>query len=553
VLSSPEEGPGDSGNPRSGGHLVARQLRVQGVDTVFCVPGESHLDVLDGLYDEPQVRLVVCRHEAAACNMAVADAKLTGRPGVCMVSRGPGAAHASIGVHIAEQDSVPLVLLVGQVPSLHRGRDSFQEVDHGQFFGSMAKWVSEITRPDQVPETVARAFQVATAGRPGPVVISLPEDVLEMTSGAADAAAYVEAEPVPAAASMEALARLLARAERPIVVAGGSRWTEADTEEVRIFAKRLGLPVAASFRSQDVIDNRSQAYCGALGVGAPPGLLRRLPESDLVLALGTRLDDLTTGGYRLLRPPRPAQPLVHVHPDPGELGRVFQPELAINATPASFLAAASSLDPAVPDGRRHWAAQLRDDYLRSRESTPRSPMDLAAVIRHLSERMPEDTVITNGAGNYTGWVHRFHQFKRFGTQLAPVAGAMGFGVPAALAAKLRHPERPVVCYAGDGCFLMSSQELATAIRYRLPVIFVVIDNASYGSIRSHQVRRYPGRLHATDITSPDFVAYARAFGCWACEVTETAGFGPALEAALGAGQPALLHLRVDAALELASA
>ncbi|WP_338198415.1 thiamine pyrophosphate-dependent enzyme [Candidatus Nephthysia bennettiae] len=553
MLSSPDEGAGEVRNGRSGGHLVARQLRVQGVDTVFCVPGESHLDVLDGLYDEPEVKLVVCRHEAAACNMAVADAKLTGRPGVCMVSRGPGAAHAAIGVHIAEQDSAPLVLLIGQVPSRHRGRESFQEVDYRQFFGSMAKWVSEITHPDQVPETMARAFQVAAAGRPGPVVISLPEDVLEMRSAVADAARDVVVEPAPSAASMETLGRLLARAERPIVVAGGSRWTEAATEELRRFAERSSLPVAASFRSQDVIDNRSQAYCGALGVGAPSGLLRLLPESDLVLALGTRLDDLTTGGYRLLRPPSPAQPLVHVHPEPGELGRVFQPELAINATPAAFLAAASALDSAVPEGRRDWAGGLREEYVRSRESNPRSPLDLAAVVRHLSDRMPDDTVITNGAGNYTGWVHRFHQFKRFGTQLAPVAGAMGFGVPAALAAKLRHPERPVVCYAGDGCFLMSSQELATAARYQLPVIFVVIDNASYGSIRSHQVRRYPGRLHATDITSPDFVAYARAFGCWGCEVTETAAFAPALEAALAAGQPALLHVRVDAALDLASA
>jgi acetolactate synthase I/II/III large subunit len=509
------------------------------------VPGESFLAVLDALHDGP-TRLITCRHEAAAANMAVAYGKLTGRPGVCLVTRGPGATQAAVGVHTAAQDSAPMLLLVGQVSRAVRGREAFQELDVPAVFGPMAKWAAEADDPDRLPELLARAVQTAVSGRPGPVVLSLPEDVLTATTRAADARPVRPVAPGVAPADLARLRELLGAARRPLVVAGGPGWTEAAAADLKAVAEASRLPVAVSFRSQDVLDNRSPSYAGDLGVSANPALAERVRAADLLVAVGPRLGAITTGGYRLLEAPVPRQRLVHVHPGLAELGRLYQPDLAVNAAVGPFLAAWRSVPPVRGDAWAGWTQAARDNYLAWVRPWP-SPgrLDLGQAMAALRERLPDDAVVASAAGNYTAWVHRFFQFRRHGTQLAPKSGAMGFGLPAALAAKVVHPRRTVVAVAGDGDFLMTAQELATAVQHRLDVVVLVVNNGMYGTIRMHQERAYPGRVTGTELQNPDFPALAEAYGAAGEAVADAEAFPAALDRALAAGRPALLDLRVD--------
>ncbi len=531
---------------RSGGEILVAALRTNGVDALYCVPGESYIAVLDALYDAPGVRVVTCRHEAAAANMAEADGKMTGRPGVAFVTRGPGATHASIGVHTAMQDSTPMLLFVGQVPRRLRGRDAFQEVDYEKMFGGLAKWAFEIDDARRIPEIVARAFGVACAGRPGPVVISLPEDGLAEHVDAVDLGPTRTVHAYPSEDELVAFCTMLAAAERPLVILGGSVWDAEACAALRRFATRSALAVACSFRRQALFDNRDEHYVGDLGYGVDPALALRVRDADLIVAIGGRLGDVPTGSYSLIEAPRPRQRLVHVHPDPLELGRVFETALAINAAPTAF---ARALDRVPPIDGTRWAESTRAGR-RAYEAYVQPPpiesaLDLAAIVRFLSERLPEDAFITTGAGNFSIWPRRFFQYKQFGTQLAPIAGAMAYGVPAAVAAKLRYPDRIAVAFAGDGDFMMSGQELATAMQYGAAIVVVVINNGMLGTIRMHQEQHYPGRTIATDLCNPDFVALARAYGAHAALVERTADFAAAFEAALASGRPALLELRVD--------
>ena len=539
------DGPAKLMSARTAGRALVDALTANGVDTVFCVPGESYIAALDAMYDVPALRVISCRHEGPAANMAEAYGKLTGRPGICFVTRGPGATHAAIGVHIARQDSTPMILFVGQVARGMRGREAFQELDYPQVFGGLAKWAAEVADPRRIPELVARAFRVAMSGRPGPVVVALPEDVLRAEIEVADLAPAVRSVAHPGPAQLEDVRALLEGAERPLVILGGSGWEEDACGSIRRFAERNALPVACSFRRQALFDNRDPRYAGDLGLGVNPALAQRVVDADLILAVGGRLSEVPTGGYTLVEAPRPRQRLIHVHADPDELGRVFEPDLAINAGPAEF-ARALERTPPLNVRWREWTAAARRDYEATLESRVRSErVDLAAVVRHLDGRLPEDAILCNGAGNFAAWLHRFFRYKRFGTQLAPTAGAMGYGFPAAIAAKLRHPDRIVVAVEGDGSFLMSGGELATAMHYGVAVIVLVVNNGMYGTIRMHQERSYPGRVVGTDLVNPDFVAYARAFGAHGAVVERTADFPAAFESALAAGTPALLELRTD--------
>ncbi len=529
---------------RTGAQALVRQLELHGVELAFCVPGESYLAVLDALHDSP-IRLISCRHEAAAANMAEAYGKLTGRPGICMVTRGPGATHASTGVHTARQDSTPMILLVGQVPMTIRGREAFQELDYAAVFGTMAKEAAEIDSADRVPELIARAFSVATGGRPGPVVLALPEDMLVEETDAPDAAPIEPLRPRPGSEELGRLQQLLAEARQPLAIVGEGGWTARTHADVTAFCEANELPVATSFRCQDFVDNRSRVYAGHLTLGLDPKLAQRVRDADLILAIGGRLGDVPTQEYTLLEAPRPSQTLVHVHPDPSELGRVYEPSLAILSGVEEFAAAARSLQALDPPWRE-WTAQARADYeanMRPRELP--GDLDLGKVMAFLRERLPEDAILTSGAGNFTVWAHRFYEFSRYPTQLAPRAGAMGYGVPAALAAKALHPERLVVCLAGDGDFLMSGHELATALQYDLPVVILLVNNGMYGTIRMHQERHYPGRVVGTDLRNPDFAAYAVAYGAHGETVERTEDVADAFERAVASGLPALLELRVD--------
>jgi acetolactate synthase I/II/III large subunit len=532
---------------RTGGQLVVDHLVANRIEAAFCVPGESYLAVLDALHDTP-TRLITCRHEAGAANMAVAYGKLTGRPGVCLVTRGPGATQASVGVHTAAQDSAPLLLLVGQVGRGVRGRESFQELDVPAVFGPMAKWAAEADDPARLPELLARAFEVATSGRPGPVVLALPEDVLAATARVAAARPVRRVAPGVAPADLARLRELLGGARRPLLIAGGPGWTEAAAADLRAVAEASRLPVAVSWRSQDVLDNRSDSYVGDLGVSANPALAERVRAADLVVAVGPRLGEITTGGYRLLEPPVPRQRLVHVHPGLAELGRLYQPTLAVNAAVGPFLAAWRSVPPVRGDAWAAWTEAARSNYqawVRPWPADGPGRVDLGQALAALRQRLPDDAVVASGAGNYSIWVHRFFQFRRHGTQLAPKSGAMGFGLPAALAAKVVHPRRTVVAVAGDGDFLMTGHELATAVQHGLDVVVLVVDNGMYGTIRMHQERAYPGRVIATDLQNPDFAALAEAYGAAGETVTATGDFPAALDRALEAGRPAVLTLKVD--------
>ncbi len=530
---------------RTGGRILVDQLLVHGVDTAFCVPGESYLAVLDALHGGP-IRLVTCRHEAGAANMAEAYGKLTGRPGVCLVTRGPGATHASIGVHTAFQDSTPLVLLIGQVARAHLEREAFQEIDFRRMFGEMAKWVVQVHEAERIPELLSRAFHVATSGRPGPVVVALPEDMLTEEAVVDDAARYSVVQPHPGADDLERMRQLLASAQRPLLIVGGGGWSGDAARDLLAFAEANELPVGTSFRCQDYVDNRSRVYAGHVGIGIDPALAERVREADLLLVVGARLGEVTTSGYTLLDAPTPRQTLVHVHAGAEELGRVYHADVPINAAPGPFAAAARALEPLDPSAWRDATAAAHEEYQANlRHDAGPGMLDLGEVMAVLRRRLPADAILASGAGNFSVWAHRFYEFTTYRSQLAPTSGAMGYGLPAAIAAKLVEPERTVVCFAGDGDFMMSVQELATAVQYDAAVLVLVVNNGMYGTIRMHQEREYPGRVVGTDLVNPDFAALARSFGAHGELVERTAEFEPAFDRALAAGRPALLELRVD--------
>lgn len=531
----------------TGARLLVDALLTQGVDRVFCVPGESFLAVLDSLYDERErIRTFVCRHEAAAANMAEATGKLTGRPGIAFVTRGPGATHASIGVHTAFQDSTPMILFVGQCAREHLDREAFQEIDYRRMFGQMAKLVAQIDDARRIPEYLSHAFHTACAGRPGPVVLALPEDMLSEACASVPAApAFQRVAASPSVAQIERLRSLLDDARAPLAIVGGSGWTVEACNNLRRFAENWQLPVACAFRCQDTFDNDHPNYAGDVGFGVNPVLARRIREADLLLAIGPRLGEATTGGYTLLDIPKPKPALVHVHQGADELGRVYAADLPIVSGMPEIAAALALLEPATTPAWAGSTGEAHRAYLDWRAPRPMlGDVQLGDIMAQLRERLPADAILTNGAGNYAIWLHRHFAYRSFKTQLAPTSGAMGYGVPAALAAKALHPERIAVALAGDGCFMMAGQELATAVQYGLNVIFIVVDNGHYGTIRMHQERNYPGRTHGTGLTNPDFAAFARAFGAHGETVRRTAEFLPALERSIESGLPALIEIRV---------
>ncbi len=532
---------------RTGGRVLVDQLRIHGTERAFCVPGESYLALLDAFYDVPDIALTVCRHESGAAMMADAYGKLTGQPGICIVTRGPGATNASAGIHIAYQDSTPLILLIGQVARNTLDREAFQEIDFRRMYGQLAKWVAQIDDARRIPEYLSRAFYTATSGRQGPVVLALPEDMLNDAVEVNDAEPYQCVETYPGSEAMRGLQTLLSESQRPLMILGGSGWTAKACEGIEAFAEANHVPVGASFRCQHLFDNTHPIYVGDIGIGINPKLAQRIRDADLLLVVGARLGEMTTSGYTLVDIPTPRQNLVHVYPGAEELGRVYQPRLAINASMPAFAAAAQALEPVDAIAWEAWTADARADYLANivPQHGP-GDLQLSEVVFWLRQHLPADAIITNGAGNYTAWVHRYFQYRSFRSQLAPTSGSMGYGVPAAIAAKAQHPERTVVCFAGDGCrFLMTGQELATAVQYRLNIIVLIINNGMYGTIRMHQERHYPGRVIATDLVNPDFVALAKAYGAYGERVERTADFPPAFERALSANKPALLDLLID--------
>lgn len=536
---------------RTAAEILVDQLLVQGVELAFAVPGESYLPVLDALHDRPGVRLVVARQEGGAAMMAEAHGKLTGRPGICFVTRGPGATNASAGVHVAFQDSTPLIVFIGQVARDVRQRGAFQEMDYGRFFASITKAVLDIDAPHRTAEIVARAFRLAISGRPGPVVVVLPEDVLAETAESVDAPRVTAPTAAPSAGDLDHLKRLLATAERPLVVVGEGGWSAAASEHLAAVAAAHELPVCASFRCQDYLDNEHGCFAGTLSLGADPRLVTRFANADLIITISARLGEVASQDYSLLAIPRPSQTVVQIEPGAEEIGKVFQPALAIQATPATALAAMRDL-PATPNAARHaWRKAARQDYVDFRDAPlpaadpPLAGVDPAAVVAHLRTCLPPDAIVCNGAGNYATWVHRLHRYRSYRSQLAPICGAMGYGLPAAIAAKLAYPQRTVVCFAGDGCLQMTVQELGTAMQEHLAIKVLVVNNSSYGTIRMHQERRYPGRVSGTRLQNPDFAALARSYGALGETVRDNAAFAAALARALANDGPALLDLIVD--------
>ena len=520
-------------------------LEVHGCRHAYLVPGESYLAVLDALHDST-IASVGARHEGGAAIMAEAYGKLTGEPGVAMVTRGPGATNAAHGLHIAFQDSTPMIMLIGQVPRDTSDREAFQEIDYRRMFGECAKWVGQIEDAARIPELVSRAYHTALAGRPGPVVLALPEDMLAELSEVDDAAMHRIAEPAPDRASMAELRERLEKAERPMIVAGGPGWDEAARDDLRAFAERNGLPVGVSFRAQDRFDNEHPNYAGHVGIGITSELADMVREADLLIVLGARMGEMTSSRYTLIDIPRPRQALVHVYPGAEELGRVYQPTLPINASVGAFLRAASELEPV--DGAR-WAKRVtaaHSAYLAHAAPT-RMPgaLQLGEAFSWLSEALPDDAIIANGAGNFSIWLHRFVKFTRRRRQLGPTSGSMGYEIPAALAAKLRHPDRMVLSFSGDGGFQMTGNELATAVQHRLAILCFVINNGLYGTIRMHQERDFPGRVTATDLYNPDYMKLAEAYGAHGERVERTEDFAPAFERAVASGVPALIELRID--------
>ncbi len=537
---------------RSGGQILVDQLKIHGADIAFCVPGESYLPVLDALYEHrDSIRLITCRHESGAANMAEAYGKLTGKPGICLVTRGPGATNASIGVHTAFQDSTPMILCIGQVGSDFVEREAFQEIDYRRMYGQMAKWVAQIDRADRIPEFIARAYQVATSGRMGPVVLALPEDMLSATASVTDARAWQRMEISPGEQALAGLSSLLSKAKRPFVIVGGSGWNAEACADLQHFAETQKIPIGCAFRFQDLFDNTHPNYAGDVGIGINPKLAARIKVADLVIALGPRLGEMTTSGYTLIDPAdrqnaQTPQSLVHIHAGAEELGRVYQADLMINATMAAMVRSLAALPRVTQEGVEANVKDTNADYhsWQAQKTIP-GAVQMWDVMQHLDRVLPVDAIVANGAGNYATWVHRFHRYRGFRTQLAPTSGAMGYGVPAAVAAKAVHPDRVVVAFAGDGCFLMTGQELATAVQYQLNIIFIVVNNNMYGTIRMHQEREFPGHVYGTALINPDFAAYARAFGASGEVVVNTAEFAPAFARAMKAGKPALIEIRID--------
>jgi acetolactate synthase I/II/III large subunit len=526
--------------------VLVQQLVLHGVRHVFLVPGESYLPVLDALHDTPEIQVTVCRHEGSAAMMADAVGRATGRPGVCMVTRGPGATNASAGVFIAHQDANPMILFVGQVDRRLRDREAWQEMDHRAVFGPIAKWTAEIDQPERMAEYVHRAFHTATAGRPGPVVLALPRDLLSQPSVNGPLKPFTPLETAPDAGDLDSLQAVIEAAETPMLVVGGPRWDEASRAAMHRFAEVFALPVATSYRRGALFDPEHPNYAGDLGLGANPKLVARVKGADLLILAGGRLGEVAAQGYGLLDIPRPSMRFVHLHPGAEEIGRLYQPDLAIHASPRRFAPALAALQPRRP--RNPAAAEAaHGEYLAwSGAATPQpGGFNLGEAMVWLREHLPPETILCNGAGAYAAWIHRFYRFRRLGAHMAPAVASMGYGLPAAVAMKRLYPDRPVLCVAGDGDFLMSGQEFATAVQYGLPFVTLVADNASYGSIRLHQEMHYPGRVSGTDLVNPDFAAYARAFGGWGATVDRTEDFPDAFRAAEASGLPAILHLKIE--------
>ncbi|MCC7487824.1 MAG: thiamine pyrophosphate-binding protein [Burkholderiales bacterium] len=544
AVASPETG---APAPRSGARLLVDALQVHGAEFAFGVPGESYLAVLDAFHDtRERLRFIICRQEGGAANMAEAYGKLTGQPGICFVTRGPGAANATVGVHTARQDSTPLILFIGQVGNDFAEREAFQEVDYRRSYGQFAKWVAQIDRADRVPEYVSRAFHTAVSGRPGPVVLALPEDMLTSTAAASDTARYQRAAAHPGEADLHRLREMLEQAKRPFVLLGGSDWNAEACADIRAFVEANELPVGTAFRRQDLYDNRLPNFVGDVGIGPSPKLAARVKECDLLIAIGPRLDEMTTGGYTLIDVPRPKPALVHVHPGAEVLGRVYQADLLVNSGMPEFARALRALAPVAPRAWRGATRTARAEYEEWIRPEPApGAVHPGEIVAFLRDRLPPETIVTNGAGNFAGWVHRHYCYGGFRTELAPTSGAMGYGVPSAIAAKLVHPDRPVVSFSGDGDFLMCGQELATAMQYDARVLFIVMNNGMYGTIRMHQEREYPQRVSGTELRNPDFAALARAYGLHGETVERTADFAPAFERARQAGTAALIELRID--------
>ena len=535
---------------RTGGQLIVDALTTHGVDTIFCVPGESYLAVLDALYDvRDRMKLVVARQDGGAAYMAEGWAKASGRPGICFVTRGPGATNASIAVHTAFQDSTPLILFVGQVGTDFVEREAFQEVDYRRMFGQMAKWVASIDRADRIPEFVSHAFHLAMSGRPGPVVLALPEDMLITSAAPTAMKPYQVVQAAPAPEQIERLRAMLASAERPLAIVGGSVWSPAACADFQRFAEQCGLPVGAAFRFQDVFDNRHPNYIGDVGIGLNPALAKRVREADVLLVVGARLGEMTTQGYTLIEAPVPKQRLIHVHAGAEELGRVYQGELLINSGVQQFSRAVRDLKIDAPK-RAAQVRLARAEYEAWQQPKPiPGAVQMQEIVLGLRATVPADTIICTGAGNFSGFVQRYYRFTQWRTQVAPTSGSMGYGTPAAIGAQLAYPERLVVCFNGDGDFLMNGQEVATAVQYQLPIVYIVVNNGMYGTIRMHQEREYPGREYGTALKNPDFVMLAHAYGAHGELVESTAQFAPALERALTHGRtsklPSLIEVRID--------
>ncbi len=531
---------------RHGGKILADALVGHGVELAFGVPGESFLPVLDGIYDvRDKLKFVICRQEGGASYMADAYGKLTGKPGILFVTRGPGATNGSVGVHTAFQDSTPMIMFIGQVGNEMVEREAFQEIDYRRMYGPMAKWVAQIDRTERIPEYVSHAFHTAMAGRPGPVVLALPEDMLFADAAVADVPHYKTVRASPAASDMQEIGRLLSKAERPFVILGGFGWTRDSVQAIRAFLEKNNLMAGASFRCQDLLDNRSPSYAGHVGIGVDPNLAQRIKDADLLLVIGARLGEMTSSAYTLFEVPVPKQTLIHAHSGAEELGRVYQGAVLVNSGYPQFVEALSQLK---LDGTK-WRAgteAARKSYLAYIEPKPLpGKVQYGDIVKGLRETLPADAIICNGAGNFATWVHRYYQYRDFRTQLAPTNGSMGYGVPAAIAAKIAEPHRTVVAFAGDGDFLMTGQEMATAMQYGANVIVIVVNNGMYGTIRMHQEREYPTRVSGTDLINPDFAALARAYGAHGETVDETAQFAPALARSMASGKPALIELRLD--------
>ena len=530
---------------RHGGHILVDQLKVNGVERVFSVPGESFLAALDGLYNSG-IENIVCRHEGGAAMMAEADAKITHSPGVVFVTRGPGATNASSGIHVAMQDSTPLIVFVGQVPLEHRDREAFQEIDYERFFSPIAKWVAEVKDLKRLPEYVARAFQVSQAGRPGPVIISLPEDILSGICEVPDRPRVVLGQQFTSDSEIKKIENAIIKAKRPLVIVGGTGWGKGVVKNLGVFVKNFNLPVATTFRRQHLIDNRHDCYIGDLGTGMNPALAETVKGSDLIIAIGTRLGEIATGAYELIDPKKTEQEIIHIHTDPNEFCHVYQPRLAVLSSTENILDQLVGLSKLV---NPEWSSQTsegRQNYLNwiTPKETP-GPVKLEKIIKWLSNNLPKDSIVTNGAGNYAAFLHRYFAFKEYPTAIGPTSGSMGYGFPASIAAKLRFPDKTVICLAGDGCFQMTLNEMSTAAQNKLAIIVIVVNNGKYATIRMHQEKNYPGRVSGTELHNPDFAALAKAYGGFGIKVQKTEDFVAAYNEAVASGLLSVIELQID--------